>query len=74
MNLNLPTQPTNIFLRFDPTLITNGRLEAIVKYNGDIESILDSVESVEILNGSFAKTIDIPLTPPVAKPFGALKK
>ncbi len=54
MNSPITTQPTNIFLRFDPTLITNGRLEVIVKYNGNIESILDSVESVEVLNGNFA--------------------
>ncbi len=54
MNSTLPLQPTNIFLRFDENLITNGRLEAIIKYNGDIESISAYVESVEILNGSFA--------------------
>jgi subtilisin family serine protease len=54
MNSPITTQPTNIFLRFDPTLVSNGRLEAIVKYNGDIESISNTVESVEVLNGSFA--------------------
>ncbi len=55
MNSFITTQqPTDFFLRFDPALLTDGRLEVIVKYNGDIGSITADVESIEILNGSFA--------------------
>ncbi|MBR5322463.1 MAG: S8 family serine peptidase [Clostridia bacterium] len=54
--MNLPTdiQSTNIFLRFDQTLISDESLEVIVKYNGNIESVSPFVEAIEVLNGIFA--------------------
>lgn len=42
------------FVRFDPRLMTDGKLEVIVKYSGDITSLASAVESIEILNGIFA--------------------
>ena len=40
--------------RFDPAIISEGRLEVIVKYSGDILSLTSQAEAIEILNCNFA--------------------
>ena len=51
---NIPINNINSLLRFNPSLLVDGRLEVIVKYNGDILSYSDSFEAIEILNNSYA--------------------
>ncbi|MBQ6701348.1 MAG: S8 family serine peptidase [Clostridia bacterium] len=54
MAQDLLFQNIDNILKINPELVTNGTLEVIVKYNGDLTSLKDNVEAVEILNGSFA--------------------
>ncbi|MBE6671712.1 MAG: peptidase S8 and S53 subtilisin kexin sedolisin, partial [Ruminococcaceae bacterium] len=51
---NIPINNIDSLLRFNPSLLVDGRLEVIVKYNGDILSYSDSFEAIEILNNSYA--------------------
>ena len=45
---------TQDLLRFNPALLSDGKLEVIVKYNNDLSKYSDQFESIELLGGSFA--------------------
>lgn len=53
-NQNLNEESIDNLVRFNPALLSEGKLEVIVKHSGDLYKYADLFQSIEILDGYFA--------------------